>query len=216
MADKRPTINVSFGPLTLSYPHLNTPDDKFGEEVYRGDGTEDPNSAAMKEAKAIFAKAIKTFDLDPETAVLPLVREMVKDPNASPTAKKSKKIATGKLLLKAKTKRAPTLVDANCNPINPKAVEIGGGTRAYLEGFIAPYDFSGKEGISFTLTGVQIVKLVERGGGSNFVKRTDSDGEGYGYNGPPKGDDDDAADLPMRDDDDGDTGASDDGGVLDI
>jgi hypothetical protein len=140
---------------------------------------------------------------------------MVKDPKAPEGAKKPKKVATGKLLLKSKTKRIPALADASGKPINNGAVDVGGGTRAYLQGYIAPYDFNGSEGISFTLTGVQIVKLVEKNGGATFKAR-DAEGDGYSYDGAgakPSEEDDDSLNIG---DDDADEGAGDDGGVLDI
>ena len=212
MADKRPSKNVEFGPVVLSYPHLNKPDDKFGDAYYRADGVEDPNSAAMKAAKAIFSAALKEFGLEPD-ARLPLVKETQKDPKAPEGAKKVKRVPTGKLLLKAKTKRIPALVDAHGKPINPATVEIGGGSIAYLQGYIAPYEMKGEEGISFTLTGVQITKLVERGGGATFKDRS-AEGD-YSYDGPSaKNVPDDADDLNIGDD--SDDADQDDGGVLDI
>jgi hypothetical protein len=207
MANKRPTLNAVFGPLVLSYPHLNAPDDKFGEDYYKADGVEEPNSPAMKKAKAILADACKQFGLDPKDTKLPLVKETQKDPNAPEGTRKPKRVETGKLLLKSKTKRAPLLVDARAKPIDPSKVEIGGGTVAYLEGFLSPYEMKGEDGISFTLTGVQVVKLVQRGGTSSFKALDDEDAYSFG--------DDDAGDeLSLgSDSDEQDEG---DGGVLDI
>ena len=158
---KRPTIDATFGPFVLSFPNLIEPDEKY--DVYTANGVDDPNSAAMKEAKRILAAAAKTFDLDPNEIKLPLVKEMQKDPNAPAGAKKPKKVPTGKLVLKNKSKRPPTLFDASGKEIDPSKVNPKGGTIARIQGFLAPYDMSGNEGISFTLTGVQIIKLVEGG-----------------------------------------------------
>jgi hypothetical protein len=207
MANKRPTINAVFGPLVLSYPHLNAPDDKFGEDYYKADGVEDPNSPAMKKAKAILAEACKTFGLDPKETKLPLVKETQKDPNAPEGTRKPKRVETGKLLLKSKTKRAPLLVDARAKPIDPSKVEVGGGTVAYLEGFLSPYEMKGEDGISFTLTGVQIVKLVQRGGTSSFKALDDEDGYSFG---------DDGAGDELSLGSDTDDEPEGDGGVLDI
>lgn len=210
MADKRPSLSVKFGPLTLSYPHLNAPDEKFGESYYKADGVDEPNSAAMKQAKKILADAIKTFGLDADDCKLPLSRETIKDPNAPAGTKKPKRIETGKLVLKGKTKKAPILVDANARPINPKAVEIGGGSRAIIEGFLSPYNMKGDDGISFTVTGVQIIKLVEKGGGSSFTKY-EGDEDAYVYDGAAG----DSLNIGSDNDDDDDQ-SQDDGGVLDI
>ncbi|MBB3693053.1 ssDNA-binding protein [Sphingomonas sp. BK580] len=163
---KRPTIDATFGPFTLSFPNLVEPDEKY--DVYTADGVDDPNSAAMKEAKRILAAAAKSFDLDPAEINLPLKKEMVKDPNAPAGAKKPKKIATGKLVLKSKSKRPPALFDAAGKEIDPSKVTPRGGTVALVQGFLSPYDMSGNEGISFTLTGVQIIKLVEGGRKASF------------------------------------------------
>ena len=211
MADKRPSLSVKFGPLTLSYPHLNAPDDKFGESYYKADGVDDPNSAAMKQAKKILADAIKTFGLDADDCNLPLSRETIKDPNAPAGTKKPKRVETGKLVLKSKTKKAPALVDANVRPINPKAVEIGGGTRAILEGFLSPYNMKGQDGISFTLTGVQVIKLVEKGGSSSFTKY-EGDEDAYTYDGAAG----DSLNIGSDTDSDDDGEPQGDGGLLDI
>lgn len=203
---KRPTIDATFGPFTLSFPNLIEPDDKY--DVYTADGVDDPNSAAMKEAKRILAAAAKQFDLDPAEIKLPLKKEMTKDPNAPAGAKKPKKIATGKLILKNKSKRPPTLFDARGVEIDPKTINPGGGTVARIQGFLAPYDMSGEEGISFTLTGVQIIKLVEKGRRASFGA---FEGGGFGADAPDEAGDD----LAIGDDGDDDN-ATDDAGGLDI
>lgn len=202
---KRPTIDATFGPFPLSFPNLTAPDEKYN--VYTANGVDDPNSAAMKEAKAILQRAIKTFDLDPEGLKLPLTKEMVKDPNAPQGAKKPKKIASGKLLLKSKSQRPPALFDAKGKPIDPRTIDPKGGTIARVQGFLSPYDMSGQEGISFTLTGVQIITLREGGSRASFDAY---EGEGgYVHEG------DAVADLPIGDDD-ADEQAEDDAGGLDI
>ncbi|MBB3910114.1 DUF2815 family protein [Sphingomonas desiccabilis] len=206
---KRPTIDATFGPLILSFPCLNEPDEKYN--VYTANGVEDPNSAAMKKAKAILADALKKFDLDPEEAKLPLVREMQKDPNAPEGARKPKKVATGKLVLKSKSQRPPTLFDAAGKEIDPSTVSVGGGTKALVQGFLAPYDMNGNEGISFTLTGVQIIDLKEKGG----RKASFGAYEGGGFTQDSASSA--GADLNLGDDsDDSSDDATDDAGGLDI
>ncbi|WP_375292269.1 ssDNA-binding protein [Sphingomonas melonis] len=207
---KRPTIDVTFGPFPLSFPCLIEPDEKYN--VYTANAVDDPNSAAMKEAKRIFASALKTFDLDPEEAKLPLVQETQKDPNAPAGAKKPKKIKTGKLVLKSKSQRPPTLFDAAGNEIDPKSINPGGGTIARVQGFIAPYDMNGNEGISFTLTGVQIIKLQERGRRAAFGAY--EGGDGYVHNGGTASGGDELQ-LGSDDEDDQDD-TQDDAGGLDI
>lgn len=213
---KRPTIAVEFGPLLLSFPCITEPDDKYGG--YTANCIGDPNSAEMKAVKAVLAEAIKTFDLDPEDAHLPLVKEMKKDPNSPAGARKPKKIATGKLLLKNKSKFPPMVFDSKGTEINPKGLEIRGGTLAKVQGFIAPYELSGKEGISFTLEGVQILRMAEQGGrkAAGFAAYEGDEG-GFVAGDFTGGDDlnlgsDDEDETPDADD----GSAEDDGGVLDI
>lgn len=220
MANKRPTIDATFGPFILSFPNVTAPDEKY--DVYTANGVDDPNSAAMKAAKAILADALKNFQLDGD-AKLPLVKEMTKDPNAPASAKKPKKVATGKLVLKSKSKRPPAVFDSQGREINPKGLEIKGGTLARVQGFLSPYEMTEKikdangdieevtvTGISFTLTGVQIIRLA-KGFGSKGFEAYGDEGEGWTMG------DEDGAGLSIGDDNDGaDDQPEDDGGVLDI
>lgn len=214
MANKRPRIDVVFGPFTFSHPHLNAPDDKFGEDVYKVTGVEDPNSDAMKKAKAILADALKKFGLEKD-AKLPLVRETIKDPNAPEGTRKPKRVETGKLALKAKSQYAPTILDAKCKEVDPAKVQIGGGTIGFIQGFLSPYESSNPsigDGISFTLTHVQIKELRQGGGkGGPALFSVLDDAEGLDS---AMGDDlgDDLA-IGSDSDDNSDAG---DGGVLDI
>lgn len=206
--NKRPTIDVTFGPFPLSFPCITKPDEKY--DVYTANAVDDPNSVAMKAAKAIFADAIKKFDLDPEDCKLPLVKEMRKDPND--TSRKPKKQPTGKLQLKSKSQRAPAVFDSQGREINPKGLDIRGGTVARVQGFLAPYDMQGQEGISFTLTGVQIIKLAQGRSSAGFEAFEGDEGEGWTMSA------EEADGLNIGSDDDGDDNGSaeDDGGVLDI
>lgn len=216
---KTPTINATFGPFTLSFPCITKPDEKYG--VYTANGVDDPNSAAMKKAKDVIADAIKKFGL-PDTAKLPLSKEMTKDPNAPAGTRKPKKIATGKLIMKSKSKRPPSIYDSRGREINPAGLDIRGGSKARIQGYLKPYEMTEKVkvgdeieeitvlGMSFTLTGVQIISLAS-GGSSGFDAYEDDDGAGWTM--------DDAGGLPLSEDsseDEGDTEPQDDGGVLDI
>jgi len=210
MANKRPTIDATFGPFPLSFPNITKPDEKY--DVYTANGVDDPNSEAMKKAKAIISAALETFGLDPEEAKLPLVKEMKKDPNAPANARKPKKVPTGKLVLKSKSQRPPAVFDSQGREINPKGLDIRGGTLARVQGFLSPYDMNGNEGISFTLTGVQIIKLAQPRGGAGFDAYDGDDGEGFTLSDHVSDDE-----LPIGNDgDDVDNSAEDDGGVLDI
>ncbi len=199
-------MNATFGPFILSFPCVNEPDDKY--DVYTANGVEDPNSKAMKDAKALLAKAIKEFGLDEDGLKLPLTKEMQKDPNAPQSAKKPKKVPTGKLILKSKSKRPPMIYDVNGDEVNPSKVEVRGGTKALVQGFLSPYDMSGQEGISFTLTGIQIIKLAKGRSSEGFGAYQGDDGEEIETG------EDEAPGLNIGSDDDGDD--QDDDGGLDI
>jgi len=205
---KRPTKNVTFGPLILSFPKITEKDEKYG--VYSANGVEDPNSAAMKAAKALLAEAKKEFGLeDAEDLTLPLTKEMTKDPNAPEGTRKPKKVPTGKLLLKSKSQQPPAVFDSKGREINPRGLDIRGGTLARVQGFLAPYDMNGKEGISFTLTGVQILKLAQRRGSDGFdAFDLGDDEEGFTLS----GDTSDGLELAEDSGTDEDT-QSDDGGL---
>ena len=198
------SITATFGPFTLSFPNINKPDDKY--LVYTANGVEDPTSPEMKAAQAILKDAIAQFGLDTDGLKLPLSKQMVKDPND--TSKKPKKVATGKLIFKAKSKRPPMVVDAAGNPIDVRNTFINGGTRARIQGFLKPYDMSGNEGISFTLTGIQIIELAERQSAS-----FDAYEGGYVHD---ASNDSVADSLNLADDDDSDDSSVGDNGVLDI
>lgn len=175
---KRPTINATFGPLTLSFPKITAPDEKYG--VYSANAVGDPNDKAIKAAQAVIAKALETFDLDAEDAKTPLSAETRKDPDHDPNSrKKPKRIATGKMILKSKSKNPPSVFDSKGREINPKGLKIGGGTRARIKGYLAPYDVNGNEGVSFTLTGVQIIELATGQRNDGFEAYDDEDGEGW-------------------------------------
>lgn len=202
--NKRPTLDVTFGPFPLSFPNITKPDEKY--DVYTANAVDDPNSAAMKAARKIFNEAIEKFGLDADDCKLPLVEEMRKDPNAPEGTRKPKKVKTGKLVLKSKSKRPPAVFDSKGREINPKGLEIRGGTIARVQGFISPYDMNGEEGISFTLTGVQIIKLAEGRTSAGFGAFDDGDEDGWTMS------EDDADGLDAGDDDN----AADDAGALDI
>jgi hypothetical protein len=191
---KRPTINATFGPLLLSFPKITAPDEKFG--VYSANAVGDPGSKEIKAAQAIIDKAMATFELDPEDAKTPLSMETRKDPDHDPNSrKKPKRIQTGKMILKSKSKQPPAVFDSKGREINPKGLDIRGGTRARVQGYLAPYDVNGNEGISFTLTGIQIIEMAKSNRGGGFEQYEDEDGEGWTMGAEEEG-------LGLADDDD--------------
>lgn len=178
---KKPRIKATLGPFVLAYPYLTTPDTegKYADNKYKTDAVEDAAyPKAIVQAKAALTDAAKQLgvnlkDVGPDN--LPVKKEMEKDPNGG-----KKKVPTGKLLVRSKSQFAPAIVDAKGEPVAEKVLKnlkIGPGTIARLQGYFQDYEIKGEPGISFTLTGVQIIKLVQGGTGSaDFDAYEDEDG----------------------------------------
>lgn len=216
---KKPRIYGTFGPFVFAYPHITSPDSEgtYADNKYKVDAIGDPNSPGMVKAQEACAEALKAFGLPKKGTLLPIKKEQTKNDAG-------KKEDTGKFLLRSKSQYAPVVVDAQGNPIPEKILKklkIGAGSEGLIEGYFSPYETTEKvrnadgemetvtvTGISFTLTGVQLIKLVKGGtGGASFGAY-----QGGGFTASDlAGDDDD-------DDADGNAGGDDvdDDGGLDI
>lgn len=160
---KNQRIPAKLGPFVFAYPHLTSPDStgQYADNKYKVDGIGDPKGPAMKATKAAVESAVKELGV-PKGAMLPLKQEMAKDASGN-------KQPTGNHLFRSKSQFAPAIVDASGKPIPPKKLakmKIGAGSEGLLEGYFSDYVAAGKPGVSFTLTGVQLIKLVAVGGGS--------------------------------------------------
>jgi hypothetical protein len=76
------------------------------------------------------------------------------------------KVKDGKVLFTFKTKKEPRVVDAQNRPV-PSTTRIGSGSKVRIKGSLVPYEGLGG-GITAYLNGVQLVDLVEWGGGAGF------------------------------------------------
>src|SRR3546814_7032069 len=109
-------------------------------------------------------------------AQLPLKKQTEKD-------EEGKKVPTGKLVFRTKSQYAPVIADVTGKPIPEKqlkSLKIGAGSEGLIQGYFSDYVMTVKErvdgemvtsevpGLSFTLTGVEIIKLVKGGGGAEF------------------------------------------------
>lgn len=215
---KASRIYATVGPFTFAYPHLTAPDSvgKFADNKYKVDGISKPDSAAFKDAKSQIEAAVKAFKL-PKDAMLPLKKAMAKD-------KDGKKAATGDYIFRTKSKFAPAIVDARGTPVPDKRLrklKIGAGSTGLLQGYFESYTMTAKEridgemveteipGISFTLTGVQLLSVSAGAGSADFAAY---EGGGWSMDDDDDDlDDDDEADGPAADEDD-----EDDDGGLDI
>lgn len=198
---KSPTIKGTFGPFTFAYPHLTAPDTegKFADNKYKVDGIGDPASAPMKALKAALTAACKELGV-PKGANLPLKAEM------GPKDDKGVKKPTGQHMFRTKSKFAPAIVDASGKPIKASVLaklKIGAGSTGILQGYFQAYVLQVREkvdgvvqtveepGVSFTLTGVQLISVVAgQGGGADFGAY-----EGGGYSADDSDVDDDADDI---------------------
>jgi hypothetical protein len=86
------------------------------------------------------------------------------------------KVKDGKVLFTFKTKKPPRVVDAANKPV-PSTVRIGSGSKVRVKGSLVPYEGLGG-GITGYLNGVQLVELVEWGGGAGFEPT-----DGYTFDG---------------------------------
>src|SRR3546814_13459062 len=89
--------------------------------------------------------------------------------------------------------------DVCSSDLQLKSLKIGAGSEGLIQGYFSDYVMTVKErvdgemvtsevpGLSFTLTGVQIIKLVKGGGGAEFGAY---EGGGFTYEGGDSDDDD--------------------------
>lgn len=137
-----------------AYPHLNKKDTQFDAE-----GIYHVEIKVTKEEAAAFKK--KLMDL-------------VSD-HTFKTKKVHIPIAEAKdgdgYVIKTKSKFKPVLFDSKNRPLSDD-IRIGGGSELRFIAEVRPYEKNG-EGISLGLKQVQIVKLVEGGGGASAFDAVD-------------------------------------------
>lgn len=222
---KKVYTNAILGPFVFAHVHLSSPDTQgqYADNKYKVDGVGDPGSDVMKAAEAKILEAIKACGLKPKGLNTPLKKQTEKDASG-------KKVDTGKLFIRAKSNRAPVIVDASGNPIPAKALKklkIGAGSEGLIEGYFTDYETTERvknaatgevevetiKGISFTLTGIQLLKYVKAQSQGGFGAYN---GGGFVYDGDDDDDEDEgdnsSGGLDIGDDSDDD----DDEGGLDI
>lgn len=220
---KKVYTNALLGPFTFGHVHLSSPDTQgtYADSKYKVDGIDKPGSKAMKAAEAKVLEAIKACGLQPKGINLPIKKETEKNAEG-------KKVETGNLFIRAKSKKAPLIVDIKGQPIPDKVLrnmKIGAGSVGLIEGYLTDYETTDRvrnadgeietttvKGISFTLTGIQLLKYVKSTGGSSFGAYEGYEGEGFVYDGVEDEDSNTSGGLDIGDDDDGDN----DEGGLDI
>lgn len=222
---KKVYTNAILGPFVFAHAHLSSPDTQgqYADNKYKVDGVAAPGSDVMKAAEAKILEAIKACGLKPKGLNTPLKKQTEKVDG--------KKTETGQLFIRAKSNRAPVIVDARGEPIPAKALKsmkIGAGSEGRIEGYFTDYETTERvrnadgevevitiKGISFTLTGIQLLKYVKAQSQGGFGAY--GDGGGFVYDGADEDDDDDASDnssggLDIGDDDD-DADEGDEGGL---
>jgi len=209
---RSPRIKGTVGPFVFAYPHLTAPDSegKYADNKYKVDGIAAPTSEAMKRAKAVVADAMKQLGA-PKGAMLPLKQETAKN------EKSGKREPTGNLMFRAKSQYAPAIVDAQGKPIPDKVLKnltIGAGSEGLLQGYFQEYEMKGEPGVSFTLTGIQLLKLVK--GGKGTADFGAYEGGGFSIEDELDGEDASGLDLGLDDEGSSDDADEGDGGILDI
>lgn len=168
MAKKEKGIRFVTPIGTAVYPKISRPDTsgKFADGKFKTDiDFGDHTPALIKKVKDA-AKEWGTPDN------FPFREEMKKDESG-------KKVPTGRILFKFKSKFRPAVFDAKKNAV-PEDVTIGGGTQLRIDATLFPYE-EGKGGVSLRLGPVQVIELVEGGdSAANFdeVDGFEYDGEG--------------------------------------
>lgn len=188
---KPPRKYATFGPFVFSHVYLTAPDEggQYSDGRYKVDAVADPASDTWKQVQSTILEALKEFGLPDKGTQKPVKKEVSKDQGTG------QKAETGKLVLRAKSKFAPAIVDAAGNPIPAAALaklRISAGSEGLIQGYFTPYqskekvrnseggvDVTDVTGITFTLTGAQITKLV-KAGGSGFSAFA---GGGFTYEG---------------------------------
>lgn len=224
---KKIYTDAILGPFVFSHVHLSSPDTEgqFADNKFKVDGVADPKTKAIAETEAVLKDVLKKVGLPAKGTNLPLKKQTEKVDG--------KKVETGKLFLRAKSNRAPVIVDASGKPIPANALKkmkIGAGSEGRIEGYFTDYETTERvrnadgevevitiKGVSFTLTGIQLLKLVQGGGGASRFGAYEGYEGGFTYEGGDDADGDDGLDLASDDGDDrGDNAADGDEGGLDI
>lgn len=74
---------------------------------------------------------------------------------------------TGEVILKFKSKYKPKFCDASGAVVRDEPM-VGGGSTLKVKGNFYPYDNGSRAGVSLQMSAVQILDLVEAGGGPQF------------------------------------------------
>lgn len=217
---RSPRITATVGPFVFAYPHLTSPDSegKFADNKYKVDGICQPGSRGAKSAEEAVKSALKELGIPAKGAEIPLKKETEKDDSG-------KRKPTGNLMFRCKSQFAPAICDASGQALPPKALKslkIGPGSEGLLQGYFSSYTRTEKikdadgnveevetNGISFTLQGVQLIKLVK--GGAAQADFAAYEGGGFTYEGGDDADED--GDLDLSSDGGDDTSDGDDGGL---
>ena len=142
-------INFNTPKGTAQLALLNTPDTAFNQNAYKvelkvpADEAKDFIAEIEKVANDNFGKEAKAAD-----------RPYKKDDE------------TGEVILKFKSKYKPKLCDASGAVVRNEP-RVGGGSTIKVKGNFYAYE-GARKGVSLQMSAVQIIDLVEHGGGSQF------------------------------------------------
>lgn len=143
------TTNFNTPKGTAQYAWLNTPDTAFNQNAYK---------VQLK----IAAEDAKEF-LDQINAV---ANENFGGKTKDIDMPFSKDEETGEIVLKFKSKFKPKLCDASGAVVRNEP-RVGGGSTIKIKGNFYAYE-GARKGVSLQMSAVQIIDLVEHGGGTQF------------------------------------------------
>lgn len=142
-------LNFNTPTGTAQYAWLNTPDTAFNQNAYKvqlkisADDAQDFIKQIEKVANDNFGDKAKGIDM-PYT----------------------KDDETGEIILKFKSKFKPKLCDATGAVVRNEPM-VGGGSTIKIKGNFYAYE-GARKGVSLQMSAVQIIDLVEHGGGAQF------------------------------------------------
>ena len=141
-------LNFNSPKGTAQYAWLNTPDTAFNQNAYKVQLKLTPDDAKD------FIDTIQKVANDNFGAAKNVDMPFTKDEE------------TGEIILKFKSKYKPKLCDATGAVVSTDP-RVGGGSTIKVQGNFYAYD-GARKGVSLQMSAVQIIDLVEHGGGSQF------------------------------------------------
>ena len=169
MANNKSNMYFTSPKGTGQYVWLNTPDIAFNQNAYKVQ-----LKVPADDAKGFIdqMKAIANDNFGAKAKDVDMPYDVDKE--------------TGEVILKFKSKYKPKFCDVSGQVVTDEP-RVGGGSVLKIKGNFYPYE-SARTGVSMQMSAVQIIELVEHGGGQQFEAEEGSyqaaaggNGEGYDF-----------------------------------